>query len=49
MTFKENNPEKKREEIMEDLVSKGIFKIDGKQLYELNLCELMKEYITKEE
>ncbi|PID00983.1 MULTISPECIES: Fur-regulated basic protein FbpA [unclassified Sporosarcina] len=36
--------ESKRDKMIEELVSKGVFKIDGKQLYELPLQLLMKEY-----
>lgn len=49
MTQKESKMEQKREDMIEDLVNKGVFKIDGRQLYQLNLYELMKEYITEEE
>lgn len=49
MTQKESKMEQKREEMIEDLVNKGVFKIDGRQLYQLNLYELMKEYVTEEE
>ncbi|PID17284.1 Fur-regulated basic protein FbpA [Sporosarcina sp. P35] len=34
----------KRDEIIEKLVSNGVFKIDGKQLYELPIQSLMQEY-----
>jgi hypothetical protein len=46
---KESKIEEKRDSMIEDLVNKGVFKIDGKQLYELNLYELTKEYIIEEE
>ncbi|MEI4770210.1 Fur-regulated basic protein FbpA [Psychrobacillus sp. FJAT-51614] len=46
---KESKIEEKRDNMIEDLVNKGVFKIDGRQLYELNLYELTKEYITEEE
>lgn len=49
MTPKESKMEQKREDIIEDLVNKGVFKIDGRQLYQLNFYELMKEYTTEEE
>ena len=39
----------KRDDMIEDLVNKGVFKIDGRQLYQLNYYELMKEYITEKE
>ncbi|PZX03099.1 Fur-regulated basic protein A [Psychrobacillus insolitus] len=41
--------EQKREDIIEEFVKNGVFKIDGKQLYELNLYELMKEYTTEQQ
>ncbi|MDV6378066.1 Fur-regulated basic protein FbpA [Sporosarcina sp. GW1-11] len=34
----------KRDKVIEELVSNGVFKIDGKQLYELPLQLLMQEY-----
>lgn len=49
MIPKESKIEEKRDNMIEDLVNKGVFKIDGKQLYELNLYELTKEYIIEEE
>lgn len=48
MIQKESLTEKRRDNIIEDLVNKGVFKIDGKQLYELNFYELMKQYINEE-
>ena len=36
--------ESKRDEMIEELVLNGVFKIDGKQLYELSLQSLMQEY-----
>lgn len=41
--------EQKRDDIIEEFVKNGLFKIDGKQLYELNLYELMKEYATEQQ
>jgi len=41
--------EQKRDNIIEEFVKNGVFKIDGKQLYELNLYELMKEYTTEQQ
>ncbi|MFS0574616.1 Fur-regulated basic protein FbpA [Sporosarcina sp. 179-K 3D1 HS] len=35
----------KREEIIEELVENGVFKIHGKQLYELPLYTLVKEHM----
>ncbi|MGG0670631.1 Fur-regulated basic protein FbpA [Sporosarcina koreensis] len=39
--------ENKRDKIIEKLVNDGIFKINGKQLYELSLYELMKQYTMR--
>lgn len=39
--------ENKRDKIIEKLVNDGIFKINGKQLYELSLYELMKQYTIR--
>ena len=36
--------DRKREKIINTLVNNGIFKVEGKQLYELPLFELMKQY-----
>lgn len=46
---KKENPEleNKRDKIIENLVNDGIFKINGKQLYELSLYELMKQYTMR--
>lgn len=49
MIPKERKMDEKRDNVIEDLVNKGIFKINGKQLYELNFKELMKEYTTEKE
>ncbi|TQR15295.1 Fur-regulated basic protein FbpA [Psychrobacillus soli] len=49
MQMKETKMEEKRDNMIEDLVNKGVFKIDGRQLYQLNYYELMKEYIAEEE
>lgn len=48
MIQKDTQTEKRRDNIIEDLVNKGVFKIDGKQLYELNFYQLMKQYIKDE-
>jgi hypothetical protein len=45
----ESKIEQKRDDIIEEFVKNGVFKIDGKQLYELNLYELMKEYTTEQQ
>ena len=37
MKRNENIVETKRDELIDELVSNGVFKIDGKQLYELPL------------
>lgn len=46
---KQENPvlEYKRDRIIENLVNEGVFKINGKQLYELSLYELMKQYTMR--
>ncbi|MEK3954723.1 MAG: Fur-regulated basic protein FbpA [Psychrobacillus psychrotolerans] len=49
MMIKESQTEQKRDGIIEEFVNKGVYKIDGRQLYELNFYELMKEYTTEEE
>lgn len=48
---KQENPvlDVKRDKIIERLVNDGIFKINGKQLYELSLYELMKQYTMRAE
>jgi hypothetical protein len=40
----ESKFEDKRSSIIEQLVEQNVFKIDGRQLYELSLYELMKTY-----
>jgi hypothetical protein len=42
---KETKMDEKIMNVIEDLVSEGIFKVEGKQLYELSLYELMKEHM----
>jgi hypothetical protein len=44
---KETKMDGKIMNVIEDLVSEGIFKVEGKQLYELSLYELMKEHMEK--
>ncbi|MGG0643460.1 Fur-regulated basic protein FbpA [Sporosarcina gallistercoris] len=44
LKIEETKMDLKREEVIQRLVARGIFKIDGKQLYELPLFLLMKEY-----
>ncbi|PIC64277.1 Fur-regulated basic protein FbpA [Sporosarcina sp. P13] len=46
MNEKKNLCDTKRDQVIEELVSNGVFKIDGKQLYELPLQLLMQEYET---
>jgi hypothetical protein len=41
--------ESKKDKLIESLVKEGIFKINGKQLYQLSLYELMKQYTMKVE
>lgn len=38
----------KKNKIIEKLVNEGVFKINGKQLYELSFYELMKQYTRTE-
>ncbi|AYC30266.1 Fur-regulated basic protein FbpA [Paenisporosarcina cavernae] len=45
---KENSLENKKSHVIDDLVENGVFKVEGKQLYELSLFELMKETIDKD-
>jgi len=46
---KETKMDEKIMTVIDDLVSQGIFKIEGKQLYELSLYELIKEHMEKTE
>lgn len=46
---KETRMDEKIMTIIDDLVSHGVFKIEGKQLYELTLYELMKGHMEKTE
>ena len=39
----------KREHIIENLVAKNVFKINGRQLYETTLYELLKTHSEKDE
>lgn len=45
----ENILEEKKDELIEELVSNGVFKIDGKQLYELPIHLLMNRTETVEQ
>ncbi len=49
MIKKDSKIEEKRDTMIEDLVNNGIYKFDGRQLYELNLYELTKKYIVEHE
>ncbi len=40
----ESKFEDKRSKVIEELVLNNVFKINGRQLYELSLYELLKEY-----
>ncbi|AXH99645.1 Fur-regulated basic protein FbpA [Sporosarcina sp. PTS2304] len=44
MKKEKNYSENNRDKVIEELVSNGVFKIDGKQLYELPLHSLLAEY-----
>jgi len=46
---KETKMDDKIMTVIDDLVSQGVFKVEGKQLYELSLYELMKEHMEKME
>lgn len=45
----ETKMDNKKMTVIEDLVEQGVFKIEGKQLYELTLYELIKEHLELEE
>jgi hypothetical protein len=47
--IEETQMDLKREEIIQRLVKNGVFKLHGKQLYELPLYALMKAYIIRTE
>ncbi|WP_313893691.1 Fur-regulated basic protein FbpA [Psychrobacillus sp.] len=49
MNIKGYKLNEKREVIMEELMNRGVYKVNGKQLYQADLYELMKEYTTKKE
>ena len=46
---KETKMDDKKMTVIEDLVDQGVFKVEGKQLYELSLYELIKEHMEHEE
>jgi hypothetical protein len=39
----------KKMNVIDDLVQQGVFKVEGKQLYELSLYELIKEHMEQTE
>ncbi|MCZ8537022.1 Fur-regulated basic protein FbpA [Paenisporosarcina quisquiliarum] len=39
----------KKMTVIDDLVEHGVFKVEGRQLYELSLYELLKEHMEKAE
>ena len=45
----ENKMDGKKMTVIDDLVEQGVFKIEGRQLYELSLYELIKEHMEKAE
>jgi hypothetical protein len=45
--MKAQEDSKVKEKIIKHLLQNGIFKVNGKQLYELTSYELMKEYTVK--
>ncbi|MFC5591936.1 Fur-regulated basic protein FbpA [Sporosarcina soli] len=48
MKKQEETPmEVKKEKIIQKLVNKGVYKLEGKQLYELPLYSLMKAYTIR--
>lgn len=49
MKIEETKMDVKREQVIQQLVDKGIFKINGKQLYQLPLFSLMKEYFIRDQ
>ncbi len=46
---KETKMDGKKMTVIDDLVDQGVFKIEGKQLYELSLYELLKEHMDHAE
>jgi hypothetical protein len=44
---KETKMDNKKMIVIEDLVEQGVFKVEGKQLYELSLYELIKEHMDQ--
>ncbi|MBW9234265.1 Fur-regulated basic protein FbpA [Leptospira santarosai] len=43
----ENKLDGKKMTVIDDLVEQGVFKVEGRQLYELSLYELIKEHMEK--
>ena len=41
--------ELRRDELLQRLIDQGIYKVEGKQLFELSLYELLKIYTTIQE
>lgn len=41
--------ELRRDELLQRLIDQGIYKVEGKQLFELSLYELLKIYTTTQE
>lgn len=39
----------KKMNVIDDLVQQGVFKVEGKQLYELSLYELIKQHMEQTE
>ena len=43
----ESKMDGKKMNVIDELVEQGVFKVEGKQLYELSLYELIKEHMEK--
>lgn len=41
--------ELRRDELLQRLIDQGIYKVDGRQLFELSFYELLKIYTTEQE
>lgn len=46
---KETKMDGKKMTVIDDLVEQGVFKVEGRQLYELSLYELIKEHMEQAE
>lgn len=44
---KETKMDGKKMTVIDDLVEQGVFKVEGRQLYELSLYELIKEHMEQ--